>query len=539
MKNKIIWTSIMVLVIFGITVCSAQNNSNTLAQQVMQENQKVVDAIALYPAGIRKEVFGASLYPEIIVELTSMQKKTQQEFDDLLSPFQQDEQEKLWNMTRYTGLISDLCASPPTSKEQVALILSRYPEEIQAAGIEEGMKHHELLCKIDQNSRKYDAALDTMLREYPPEVDSIFRDLINYPEILTILSDNMQFTVLLGDAYKRNPKVMLYKTDSLNTALAEKNAKEVVDWKKSLADNPKAQQEYADAAKQYALDNGYQPEDYSSVLNPNAKDYYTHSYNWWFGYPYWYPYAYWDPYPYWYDWGFYYGTGGGIDVFGLPSSYFMHWFYYFPEHFSDYPELANHYYNYYLDHNVSMNNNTICREVDEWRENNKEIVSSDWNNKSADRTQLFKEYGKMENQRIVYNKQNTGQELERGEFLQKNQTKYQSLYTSYSNGPAKKETYTRYSNPSNEIPARVPVVKAPESFKVVGQNNPSEKKNDAFKITERPKENNPQPIIPAARTETPNSVQGCSTVSSEHMAASSSSAELHPSTHEREFLDTT
>jgi hypothetical protein len=503
MKNKSIWIILLVLGIIGIDAGNAQDKSNNLAQQVIQENQKVVDAIALYPAGIRKEVFEASLYPEVIVKLTSMQKKTQQEFDDLLSPFQQEEQEKIWNMTRYSGLISDLCSSSKTSKDQITSILTRYPEEIQATGIEEGLKRKELLCTIDHNSRKYNAALDAMLISYPPEVDSIFRDLINYPEILTILSDNMQFTVILGDAYKKNPKAMLYKTDSLNTALAQKNAKEVADWKNSLDENPKAKQEYVEAAKQYAEDNGYQSEDYSTALNPNVADYYTYSYNWWFGYPYWYPYAYWDPYPYWYDWGFYYGPGNAIVVFGLPSNYFMHWFFYYPQHYFDYPQLANHYYNYYLDHSFSRNNNAISREVDEWRENNREIVNSNWNNKNTDRTQLFKEYGKMENQRNKYNKQNEGQEMQRGEFLQKNQNKYHGLYTSYSTEPIKMETFSRYSNPIDEVPAKVPVVKAPDSFRVVHQSNQPAKQDDAI----HPFVNNPHPVIPATRQETPNSNQ--------------------------------
>lgn len=508
MKNKIIGIIVMILGISGISVCVAQDNSSQLVQQVINDNQKVVNAIALYPSGIRKEIFEASLYPEVIVKLTSMQKKTQKEFDELLSPLRQEEQEKIWNLTRYNGLISDLCASPNTSKEQISSILSRYPEEIRTSGIEEGMKQQELLCKINQSSTRYDAALDQMLNGYPPETDSIFRDMINYPEILTILSDNMQFTVLLGDAYKRNPKAILFKTDSLNIALAQKNAADVADWKKSLNDNPKLQEQYINAAKQYAEDNGYSPEDYSSPLYNYATDYYTYSYNWWFGYPYWYPYAYWDPYPYWYDWGFYFGPGNSIVMFGMPSYYFMQWFFYYPDHCYDYPELADNYYDYYLNHSNSRNNNAICREVDEWRENNSDIVNSTWNNANTDRTELFRQYGKMEAKRINYNRQNPGNEMERVEFIQKNPDKYPGLTMAIANQPVvHKESYTRYNNPDAMAPSKVPVVKAPDSYKIGGQNNQPAINNDVYKNTERPQNNFPQQKIPSARQEAPNSNQ--------------------------------
>ena len=114
-----------------------------------------------------------------------------------------------------------------------------------------------------------------------------------------------------------------------------------------MNDNPQAQQEYTQAAQEYAQENGYQPEDYNAPLTPDVTNYNTNPYNWWFGYPSWYPYNYWNPYPYWYDWGFYYGPGRHIVFFGMPSAYFMDWYFYYPEHCYRYPELSNHYYNYY------------------------------------------------------------------------------------------------------------------------------------------------------------------------------------------------
>src|SRR5674476_1475371 len=180
-------------------------------------------------------------------------------------------------------------------------------------------------------------------------------------------------------------------------------AKEADDWKQSLNNNPQAQEEYINAAQEYAQDNGYQPDDYNAPLTQDVTNYNTNPYNWWFGYPSWYPYDYWNPYPYWYDWGFYYNPGRNVVFFGLPSEYFMEWYFYYPEHFSKYPELTSHYYDYYDMHRESMNNNSISHSVNDWRNRNKDIVTDNCARNNSSGTQRFKSYGPMETNRQKYN----------------------------------------------------------------------------------------------------------------------------------------
>lgn len=505
---KIIYNGI-VLILLIVTAGlkgAAQDDSRALLKKVVKENQDAVNAIAMYPTETRKIIFEATEYPEIIAKLNEMQKTSQDAFEKLISPFSKEEQEKIWNLTRYDSLISDLVADHKKSEDEINNILVNYPEEIHKTALEEGRNNYDLLVQIDRMNKSYNSDFELLLNGYPPEAVNAFREMINMPEVLDILFDHMQYTVVVGDYYKKNPDRVLHKTDSLNLVLTQKNNQESDDWKQSLNDDQQAQDEYTQAAQEYAQNNGYQPEEYNAPLTSDVTDYNAYSYNWWFGYPSWYPYDYWIPYPYWYDWGYYYGPGGQVVFFGLPSYYFMDWYFYYPEHFNKYPELSNHYYNYYHRHPESLNNNSISHVVNDWRIKNKDIITDAWDKDNSGRTRRFKEYGQLEMERNTYNSKNPQNQIDQIEFLQNKKDKYPLLSKDVSDKqPVQKYTKTIPVQGNNQGPVKQPAVKVPDHYKAnmvvqpinkqTGQNLQQQNgnvKNNNFNKQQQPVYNRPQ-----------------------------------------------
>ncbi len=439
--------------IFIYSYGHAQESDQTLLMQVEHDDQSAVDAIAMYPSETRKAIFEVAKYPELIVRLQAMQIQTKGQFSDILSSLSKEEKEKIWNLTRYPSLISEITKGHKKTEAEIKTILLNYPEEIHQTALDEGIKNYSLLLQISGKDSTNRKSLELLLKDYNPVTANAYRDIIKMPEILNTLYDNMQLTVVIGDLYKKSPEWVLNETDSINQVLTAQNTKEISDWEQSLKDDTQAQKQFTQAAEDYAQDNGYQVADYSSPLTSDVTDYTTYPYNWWFGYPSWDPYAYWDPYPLWYDWGFYYGEGRKPYFFGLPSSYFMDWYFYYPENWSRYPELANHYYNYYNRHPNSCFSNPISRSVSVWKSRNSDIVNTDWDKEDAGRTKRFKEFGEMEVSRTKYNIKNSKHPLERNEYVQKYQRKF----------PEIKATIVPGEKPLPETPApsKRPVVKIP------------------------------------------------------------------------------
>ncbi|MEI6595145.1 MAG: hypothetical protein WCO28_06245 [Bacteroidota bacterium] len=446
LKKSIVITSIILAASFNI---HAQTNSEeqSILNQINQENKSAIDAIAMYPDAMRKTIFNACQYPEIIVRLNSMQKKTNSDFTTLLSPYPKDEQEKIWNLTRYSELVSKLTAGHPKSESEINAITETYPKDVQESALLEGTKNYDLLVKIDRSNKNYNSDFEQMLTGYPPAAANVFKELLKQPGVLTILTDNMHMTIVVGDLYKKNPEMVIHNTDSINFVLTQKNKQDATDWQQSLETNPAAKQQYEQAAKEYAQENGYQSQQYYSPSQNDLSNYNAYPFNWWFGYPSWYGYSYWRPYPYWYDWGFYYGPGHRMCYYGMPSARFFNWYWYRYENHYRYAEFSSHCYGYYSNHREGYAYNPVCRGVHDWRNNNKGILGKDWDADNSHRVILFKEYGQMEKGRENYNTRNPQQVLSNQEYLNMNQEKYPTI-----NAVAKQNIQEQNnSKPYNEI----------------------------------------------------------------------------------------
>jgi hypothetical protein len=462
--------------IAGILTCmginsQAQDNDQAMMKQMEHDNQATIDAIALYPTDTRRDILEAARYPEVIVRLNGMQKQSKQQFADLLDPYNRTEQEKIYNLTRYPDLISELVYDHRKSQMEIDAIISHYPSEIRKTAKEEGLLNYDLLVQIDQNRYSYLANMDKMLIAYPRVTGNAFRNLIKQPEILSTLYDNMQMTVVLGDLYKTDPQYVLFETDSLNQALTAQNTQGTLDWQQSLNEDPEAQKEYTEAAAEYAQEGGYDRQEYTGEMIPDVVNYDPYPYNWWFGYPTWYATPCWDPYPFWYDWGFYYGPGGRPVFFGMPSAHFMNWYFYKPEHCSHYSAFGNHCYGYYTKHRDSRYSNPVSRGVNDWRRRNKDVVTKDWDKDEAGRGQRFKEYGQLETSRANYNKANPGRPMERKDYLAANQGSYpHTNAVAVAARPSKAAPYER-AIPQQQAPVTAPHVKIPDSFYQNQRNN--------------------------------------------------------------------
>src|ERR1035437_11062405 len=119
MKKNYNGIALVLLIVASGTKCVAQDDGRSLLKQVIKNNQETVDAIAMYPTETRKIIFEATEYPEIIAKLNEMQNNSQDAFQKLISTFSKEEQEKIWNLTRYDGLIADLAASTNKSEDEI------------------------------------------------------------------------------------------------------------------------------------------------------------------------------------------------------------------------------------------------------------------------------------------------------------------------------------------------------------------------------------------------------------------------------------
>jgi hypothetical protein len=386
-----------VLIVFCLCALLGMHNgmlaqsSDALLARLMQDDKASIEALVLYPEGTRNDILQASLYPEMVVRISEMQRLTSQQFADLLAPFSQDDQQRFWEVARYPGLVENIATRGGLKQAD----LQGFPDDVHDDAVWADQYHRPTVMKMNDLYGASQTAFEALLRTYPPRAQTAFRNLVALPEVMNILSESLKMTVLVGDMYRKDPAWVSHKLDSLNLEVARKNAEDLQAWRDSLSANPQALQEFQQASEEFRAEQGQPVVTTQQVVqHTTVVNYQYNPYPWWYGYPTWYGYPYWYPQPYYYDWGYYYGPGGVIVVNYLPSPYFTWWYFQRPWHHHHYPHLTHHFLCYHEGHHNSPGG--FHREVENWTDEHRNEFGKDWLKNDAGRPDRIKEFGQFE-----------------------------------------------------------------------------------------------------------------------------------------------
>ncbi|MBK9542868.1 MAG: hypothetical protein IPO49_11265 [Bacteroidetes bacterium] len=373
--------------------------SNLSAQDVQERISKLftedstdIQTLAMYPAETRTKLLTASTHPDALARINDANKKSNEQFRKLIESYSKEDQEKIWNLTRFDGLIQKLALLNPPEGEPLEEILKSYPPEAQANARVVSSKFPSIAIDLDKQQKSFASEFDNVLREYTGNDQEAFRTLLQQPEALSLLNDNMNMTVRLGDLYKADPASVSKKMDDLALELAAQKARDTEEWKQTVKNDPEAKKELEESTKEYAKENGYKDDELTNVDVRIVERPVFYSYPYWCGYPYWYTTPMWTPYPYWYHSGFYFWQGD-IVIIGQPSWYFMHWHFYNHPHFYHYPHLSAVYVNYYHGPRRAAARNS--REVNGWVQENRSNLPRDFFVKDKAQPERIREYGKQ------------------------------------------------------------------------------------------------------------------------------------------------
>lgn len=394
MKN--LW----VVFIASLLICQtaiAQDDKSILTD-LLNEDQRTVEALALYPKATRRVILESAGYPDALARMESIQEKTQEKFQDIISPYNQDIQVHFYELARYPGLLTALVSGGKKSVSEIKTLSEAYPGEVHEHALKLGRKRYQELREIQQLNETANETFQVMLQDYPNTVRAKLEQLLTMPEVLDILMKNFQSTVVMGAIYKRNPDFVWHLTDSLQTEIANKRAVELADWQATLENDPEALKELESAAEDFAEESGYDPPTYRSYLSEDDFYYRYHltymPYSYWLGYPSWYVRPLWYPRPYWYYWGFYYGPVGQVVFFDFPSWYFVDWYFSRNYHHSYYPHLSNRYLVHYERHRNSTFSATS--RIRTWTDQNRNTYSRDWLKQDEGRIRRLQDFGSRE-----------------------------------------------------------------------------------------------------------------------------------------------
>lgn len=321
----------------------------------LETDKGLIASIAPYNMDVRQAILQASQYPEILTQLQKSQSQTKAEFQNMISDFRREKQNWFYTLTRYPDLIHTLATLPKREdKEAVYQLLPNQSPELREAAWQLYRHEKDDLVEMDNIETAAQQEFDKKIQNLDEPTASAFRKLSALPDVLTLMTNNIELTSRLGNQYRDNPIQLDNQLAALHDSLNVQSQYEIAAFKKQMADDPQAMQELSQATKDYAAANGYnlpnQQNYTSNYPNYYGSNYYGNPYSYWFGYPFWYASPMWYPGGFGFYSGFYTGLGG-FGMYGFPSYGFSSWFFN-SGYYTRYPNLYRQFGNYYWFHST-------------------------------------------------------------------------------------------------------------------------------------------------------------------------------------------
>lgn len=335
-------------VIFSIDLC-AQNDGAAFDNLVLKDSS-IVPALFSYPDSVYNPILIASTYPQGFARLSEIQKTSSDSFKKLISNYRHPKQKRLWEITRYPELISTLIENKDKSEQELEEILKRYPTKIQNTAIHFLKNNYSTLVQVEAIQKDFETKYKEVIKDFPNNVKDAYASLLSYPELITMLWENLQTTVALGDLYKRNSSLLKQKADSLSNVIAKERGTEFENWKNGINKDTAMQKELQEIAKKYSEEETYDDDVYARADDrPEvAEPFDVAPYPLWAGYPDWYGRNYWYPYPWWAQMGLYWPLNGPVQFFGMPSYHFGWWYFNQPYgYYNRHPHTTDYFYRSY------------------------------------------------------------------------------------------------------------------------------------------------------------------------------------------------
>lgn len=436
MKTKHIIPLWMLALLFVLQLKLSAQPETSIFADWSQEDKAAVEALVMYPQTTRTAILEAAQYPELLIKVEGMQTVTSSKFQELIADLDQEKQATIYDISRYPGLLSRLALAKESGQQNIKPLLEDYPEVIHVRAREAYRNYGDLLQQIDQLQLQADQQFNELIATYPAITREAMRELIELPEVLSLLTENIRMTILVGDLHQKDPIRLQQQMDSLNVVVAEANAKELENWKESVKSDPEVRTELKSATEEFAEEYGYDDDyyDYDDMYYEEERErekyvveqYFYYNYPYWFGFPRWYYYPRWRPYPIWYESGFYVVLDGTFVIHRLPSFYFTSWYFHRPYHHYYYPHLSRRFirHTYY---GPRPGTSSITVSVRNWQERNRELITDNWLRDDRNSIQRLREYGKFELDRAKYNQRKLEKELSQKEYLERHRNRYPSL----------------------------------------------------------------------------------------------------------------
>src|SRR5258708_10072320 len=161
------------------------------ADSLAQDEHEIISSIAPYPAEVRSAILDVAQYPQVLVKLERIQARSSQSFQDLISGYSREEQEKFYELSRFPEVMDQMAQGANRSPEELRALVKDMPVETQKRLLDVYGAHFGEIAMMNKIYTASQHALQKIISSFPQNVQNDFQKVISMPDVMSLLTDNI------------------------------------------------------------------------------------------------------------------------------------------------------------------------------------------------------------------------------------------------------------------------------------------------------------------------------------------------------------
>ena len=195
---------------------------------VTDTRRQAIESLARQDVALRDAALVLAGRPDVLIQADQIRSGSTHAFRAILERRPESERANLWELVRYPELVNAMVE--PGARDRIDALSADHPPEVRTAALEAARDSWDAILEIHAlEARTRDSYLD-LRAGLSDDVGEAFERVAAEPAVLSLLTDELNLAVSLGEAYERDPARVRAEFETLSLALEETDSAAHEDW---------------------------------------------------------------------------------------------------------------------------------------------------------------------------------------------------------------------------------------------------------------------------------------------------------------------
>jgi hypothetical protein len=177
-----------------------------LMSSMSNEDKVAFETIASQPEALHSAILEVATHEHILVQLPALWNDFELAVGGTVQELDEEDRKALQHLVQHPGLLEALVEGGPHDQIVLRRRLEAYPNEIAEVALNAGLDHYGLVSTLHAEVAVAVHDFEALIGTSSPRTQAAFREVVGYPQLTSLLIEQLEATRQLGGAMRVDPE---------------------------------------------------------------------------------------------------------------------------------------------------------------------------------------------------------------------------------------------------------------------------------------------------------------------------------------------